>query len=467
MKYIQKISVSVIVPVYNVEKYLRDCLESLLYQTESFDEIVLVNDGSTDDSRKICEEYCKQNCNMILIDQGNQGLSSARNAGLKYAKGDYIVFVDSDDFIALDMNERIQKILLETGVDILYYNANVIDELQGDYTEQLVRSEFLNNYIMQGIEYLEKCFPDDYRCSACLAAYKKDFLDKFNIFFPYGLYYEDNIFFIKSVLKARKVLCISDCLYFRRIRNDSIMTGAMNEKKSLDHIAINILIWKELINYPYKNLHLQFYRRYISIRMISSFHFLDKFMHNKAVNQKMYMMMKTFVQMWIPFYESGILNWDDAYAMRLVYNFLLDTAKDGYVDNCLECKQLNGVVYRTVEQILGELPLKNMHKRVGIYGIGKSTQALIKLYQRYIGEISCELFFIVTEKKIDTFMGRRVVIYREIPEGADVIVSSRIYQDEMLNVLLENNIERERIITIYDSNMKHMSDMVMFAEIDD
>lgn len=177
--------------------------------------------------------------------------------------------------------------------------------------------------------------------------------------------------------------------------------------------------------------------------------------------------MKTFVQMWIPFYESGILNWDDAYAMRLVYNFLLDTAKDGYVDNCLECKQLNGVVYRTVEQILGELPLKNMHKRVGIYGIGKSTQALIKLYQRYIGEISCELFFIVTEKKIDTFMGRRVVIYREIPEGADVIVSSRIYQDEMLNVLLENNIERERIITIYDSNMKHMSDMVMFAEIDD
>ncbi len=467
MKSCQKVSVSVVVPVYNVEAYLRDCLNSLLSQTTPFFQIILVNDGSTDHSREVCEEYCKKNYNMVLVNQDNQGLSSARNSGLRYVKGDYVVFVDSDDYITEDMNESIQEFLMKTKVDVLYYNADVVDELHGKYTEQLIRSEFLNGYIMQGIEYFEKCFPDDYRCSACLAAYKKDFLDKNNILFPDGLYYEDNIFFVKTVLNAGSVLCVPNCFYIRRLRNDSIMTGKVTGKKCLDHIAINILIWRELIDYPNKDLYLQFYKKYISTRIMSTFSFLDGFSRNKEINKEMYRMMKIFVSMWMPLYDEGSVNWNDACALQLVYNFLSDAALDSTEDSQMECTHLGNVIHRILVQNLSILPLKNRNKRVGIYGIGKHTKVLLELYQRYIGEINCELFFIVSEKKQDTFMGREVVTCNEIPIGSDLVISSRIYQNEMFNTLLESGIEKEKIITLYVPPLDCTCDVITFAEVEE
>lgn len=466
MKSSHKVFISVIVPVYNVELYLRDCLNSLVSQTTPFFEIILVNDGSTDDSRNICEEYCSQNDNIVLIDQDNQGLSSARNTGLKYTNGDYIVFVDSDDYVTNDMNESVQKFLMNTKVDILYYNADIVDELHGEYTECLIRSDFLNGHVMKGIKYLEECFPDDYRCSACLAAYKKDFLDKNNIFFPVGLYYEDNIFFMKTVLRAESVLCVPDRFYIRRLRNDSIMTGKVTQKKCLDHIAINMLIWRELIDYPNKDEHLQFYRKYITTRMMTSFHFLDEYSQNKEVYQEMRRMMRTFVSMWAQLYEEGLLNWNDACALQLVYNFLCDSTQDNDKDNPRECTQLRNIINKILKQNLSILPLKNMCKRVGIYGIGKHTKVLLELYRRYIGEINCELFFIVSEKNKDYFMGRKVVTCNEIPIDTDIVISSRIYQNEMLRTLLDSGIEEERIITLYNLPLNRTCDMITFADVE-
>lgn len=467
MKNSQKVTISVIIPVYNVELYLRDCLNSLVSQSSSFFEIILVNDGSTDHSRKICEEYCSQYSNMVLIDQDNQGLSSARNTGLKYANGDYIAFVDSDDYITDDMNESLQELLLKMKVDILYYNADVLDELHGEYTEYLIRSKFLNGYIMKGIEYLEKCYPDDYRCSACLAAYKKDFLDKNNIFFPYGLFYEDNIFFIKTVLRAESVLCVPNCFYIRRLRNDSIMTGKVTSKKCLDHIAINMLIWTELIDYSDKDKHLQFYRKYISTRMMSTFHFLDEYAQDKEVNQEMRRMMSTFVSMWMPLYGEGQVNWNDACALQMVYNFLYDSTQNRDRGSQIECIQLRNSINRILAQNLSSLSLRNACKRVGIYGIGKHTKALLELYQQYIGEIKCKLFFIVSEKNQDIFMGRKVVTCNEIPVDTEIIISSRIYQNEMFRTLLESGIEEERIITLYDPPLNRTYDVIMFAEVEE
>lgn len=467
MKDDQKVSISVVVPVYNVESYLGECLNSLAAQTIGFFEIILVNDGSTDQSGRICEEYCSQFSNMMLINQNNQGLSSARNSGLRYANGDYIIFVDSDDYVTNNMNESIQEILLKEKVDILYYNADVVDELHGEYTECLIRSEYLNGYVMSGIQYLEKCFPNDYRCSACLAAYKKAFLDKNGILFPSGLYYEDNIFFIKTVLRAKSIFCVPDCFYIRRLRNDSIMTGKLNIKKCFDHIAINVLIWRELMGYPYKDEHLQFYRKYISTRMMSTFHFLDEFTQNTEVNQKMHGMMETFVSMWMPLYGEGLVNWNDACALQLVYNFLYDSIRDNDKDDQTQCVQLRNVINRVLEQNLCILPLKNMRKQVGIYGIGKHTKVLLELYQRYIGEINCELFFIVSERKQAFFEGRTVITYNEVPLDTDIIISSRIYQNEMMETLLENGIKKERIVTLYELPLNRTCDVITFAEIEE
>ena len=102
---------SIIIPIYNVEEYLPACLDSVIYQSFKEIEIILINDGSTDKSTEIAREYAKKDSRILLIEQENQGLSIARNIGLKRASGDYIIFVDSDDFISINMCEKVYEIL--------------------------------------------------------------------------------------------------------------------------------------------------------------------------------------------------------------------------------------------------------------------------------------------------------------------------------------------------------------------
>ena len=110
--------ISVIVPVYNVEKYLEECLDSIKNQTYSAIEVILVNDGSTDSSKEICEKYCKQDSRFLLTNQENQGLSAARNKGVEISTGEYIVFVDSDDIIKTNYLEKLMQYMAED-VDIV------------------------------------------------------------------------------------------------------------------------------------------------------------------------------------------------------------------------------------------------------------------------------------------------------------------------------------------------------------
>jgi len=110
--------ISVIVPVYNVEKYLEECLDSIQNQTYSDIEVILVNDGSTDKSKEICGKYCKQDNRFQLLNQENQGLSAARNKGVEISTGEYIVFVDSDDIIKTNYLEKLMQYMAED-VDIV------------------------------------------------------------------------------------------------------------------------------------------------------------------------------------------------------------------------------------------------------------------------------------------------------------------------------------------------------------
>ncbi len=465
MDYDHKIFISVIVPIYNVETYIRDCLNSLASQTQPFKEIILVNDGSEDGSVKICEEYCRHYKNMILINQENQGLSAARNTGLKYAKGNYIVFIDSDDYVTEDMHESIHEVLLKNDLDILYYNADVLDELNSGYAEKLVRSEFLNNRIMTGIQFLEESFPDDYRTSSCLAVYNKKMLMEHHILFPYGLYYEDNIFFIQTVLNAKRILCVPNCFYIRRLRQGSIMTGSLNVNKCLSHIAVNMLIWQELDNYEFKNMYKNFYRKYISVRMIETLCFLKQFLGNEDVKKEMLVMLRAYMKKWASLYNQGDLSWEDIYSLRMITNSLYDL-QDHNCEEWSKGMHLDHIADIMMRRRLSQLPLNDAAKEVGIYGIGKHTQSMLELYQRYVGAIKCKLFFVVTEKKQDSFLDRRVTSCSEIPENAIIIISSQIYQNEMVNLLLEKGIKEERIIILYDADSNYRCDMVLIAEAD-
>lgn len=148
--------ISVIVPVYNVEKYLRQCLDSIINQTYPHLEIILVNDGSTDSSGDICDEYAALDPRVKVFHKPNGGLSSARNYGLQYVTGDYIAYVDSDDWIDLDLYKRcIDKFKSDTRIDAVFYDVNEVFldkevySLIGDVKEFAYSDVTPNRYILE------------------------------------------------------------------------------------------------------------------------------------------------------------------------------------------------------------------------------------------------------------------------------------------------------------------------------
>ena len=217
---------SIIVPIYNVELYLEQCLESLRTQDYSDYEVICVNDGSTDSSREILTAWETRMPQMRVIDRSNGGLSAARNTGLQAATGDYVVFVDSDDWVEASMLSTLAKVT--DGNDMVCFacrrtDNNAHDTLQ---PEQSGGWEYYNRHALEHREVAFVCVWQ--RC------YRRGFLIENNLCFREGILHEDNEFTPRACLKAKKVTVIPDVLYNYRVRPGSIMTTrGMKSKESL------------------------------------------------------------------------------------------------------------------------------------------------------------------------------------------------------------------------------------------
>ena len=191
---------SIVVPVYNVEKYLKRCVESLIKQTLEDIEIILVDDGSTDNSGKICDQLRINDTRIKVIHKGNGGLSSARNAGLNIVTGDYVGFVDSDDDIELDMYEKLYKIVKKTSVDFVMTDylritkdgksyLKTTDMRSGYYSKTDIMQEIFPNLIMR------ECVDYGPILSVCNCLYRVSFLKENKISFDEQVRWsEDNLF---------------------------------------------------------------------------------------------------------------------------------------------------------------------------------------------------------------------------------------------------------------------------------
>lgn len=241
--------ISVIVPVYNVEKYLAKCLDSIINQTFSDIEIICVNDGSTDKSAKILKEYQKKDKRIKIIKKKNGGLSSARNAGLKEAKGKYISFIDSDDWIDKTMLEKLYRNVDKYDSDIILCAVHLFDEeLQeiDDNNEYYNLECFNNSFDNRNFSFEEtKTFIMDVSVMAWNKLYKKEFLDRSNASFPEGLIFEDGPFFFSIFFKTDKVSLVRQALYFYRInRKGSIVKKG--GKKLIDIIDVVELMYNSI-----------------------------------------------------------------------------------------------------------------------------------------------------------------------------------------------------------------------------
>ena len=217
---------SVVIPVYNVEDYLDDCLSSLQSQDYTDFEVICVNDGSTDRSREILSKWESRFPQMKVIDRENGGLSAARNTGLEAATGDYVLFVDSDDWVESTMLKRVTEEVDDT--DILCFACRRSDNNTYDtlFHEQ---SDGWNYYNRHALEHHEVPFVCVWqRC------YRRGFLEENNLRFREGILHEDNEFTPRACLKSKRVKVIPDVLYNYRIRSGSIMTTrGLRSKESL------------------------------------------------------------------------------------------------------------------------------------------------------------------------------------------------------------------------------------------
>lgn len=226
------ITFSIIVPVYNVESYLHTCLQSLVNQTYPNFEIILINDGSTDNSRKICEEFKNKYTNIKLIDQENNGLSAARNTGLSYATGDYILLVDSDDYIELNTLEIIVEEMREKTYDILLFQHKV-EGVSDNYVHQLQLPKELS-----GQTCLSCCLDQtNMFIMVWKYVYSRKFLLTHSLIFHEGIIHEDEEWTIKALLLAKTVCFVDKPLYHYVRREGSIMT-TRNGKSDWSYIEV-------------------------------------------------------------------------------------------------------------------------------------------------------------------------------------------------------------------------------------
>lgn len=243
---------SIILPIYNVEKYLEDCVKSILTSKQAQEiEIILVDDGATDKCPDICDKLAKKNKNIIVFHKENGGLSDARNYGLLHSTGKFVWFVDSDDLINSNMLSDIISVLKEKDLDILLGDAEIINEegkiinnVGFEYKHKGLKDKYVYNSKKLIINQIKE--NDYYQTTVWLGIYKKDFLIKNALFFEKGLIHEDELWSPKVFINSKETMYINKTIYYYRIRDNSIMREKKNNEK---HIKAFIYIFSTLSEY--------------------------------------------------------------------------------------------------------------------------------------------------------------------------------------------------------------------------
>lgn len=217
--------VSIIIPVYNVEKYLKECIDSVIAQTYKELEIIVIDDGSTDASSQICDTYETIDSRIKVIHQCNGGLSVARNVGMSLATGDYIYFLDSDDYIDRTAVEKLCDLMEYNGADVVIFNAICFceDHIAVKKDSYIRKGNYSSNNSMELA--LQEFMLDEYKPCVPLAFFNREFLKAHGMKFLEGIAGEDELFMYFIYMTACKMIYCESTFYHRRVRAGSIMTS--------------------------------------------------------------------------------------------------------------------------------------------------------------------------------------------------------------------------------------------------
>ena len=228
--------VSVIIPVYNAGKYLRACLDSVINQTHKNIQIVAVNDGSTDNSGEILDEYAENYKNIKVFHTENRGVCAARNMGLDNADGEWIAFLDADDYLALNAIE----ILYSDGIK---YNADILSGLLKEGVEESVFCETAETCVWTGLEGIEKALEDDrFTYSSCAKLYKREFIK--DVRFVEGRKIHEDSYFVFCALLKKPMFVVKDAYIYNARTNENSASHAAFSEKFFDILYFAEEKWK-------------------------------------------------------------------------------------------------------------------------------------------------------------------------------------------------------------------------------
>jgi len=297
-----KPKVSVIVPVYNIEAYIGECLNSIVTQTFKNIEIILIDDGSTDLSSKIIKDFAQKDNRIIIHSQSNQGVSAARNAGISLASGEYILFVDGDDLIVENAIEMIYKYAIATKVEIVIGNALFCYE-DGRQVAVFPRTQELNMYKASGDICIMKLMEiNAYPPLVYLFFIKRKFILRNKLYFKQNIIHEDELWCIQALFYAKHVFLIDFYYYMYRQREGSIM----NSNNNLFRIKSLLIVVSELNTFAReiqkKNVAKESIG-YIYFRIFVIYHVISKL---KIEKQKKYILskMKFFSELLIEIFPT-------------------------------------------------------------------------------------------------------------------------------------------------------------------
>lgn len=237
------IQISIIVPVYNVVDYIERCLNSLISQTFKDFEIIIVDDGSTDGSEKICDKYEKNYDNITVIHQKNAGLSVARNVGIKKSIAPYLLFVDSDDTIDLNTCQKLYDAAMTMDTDIVRANSVVV---QGEKCIPEKKKSVTEGKIYRGVDFLvENVKNHTMPMCAPFGLYRKKLIEENNLFFKEGILHEDELWTPQVYLHASKVAWIDYNFYYHYVRENSITHSKNKSRNAKDLINTCYLLYKK------------------------------------------------------------------------------------------------------------------------------------------------------------------------------------------------------------------------------
>ncbi|WP_407376033.1 glycosyltransferase family 2 protein [Methanobrevibacter sp.] len=245
-----KPKISVIIPVYNTEKYLKECLDSVCNQTFDDIEIICVNDGSMDNSLNILKSYWRHDSRFTIVSQENKGLSSARNTGLNQARGEYVYFIDSDDYIENTALAELYELSESKELDMnIFKIISFRDDSKEKFTLPYFEMEFLKDIVGEDVFSFKDLGIRMYDLAVTVygVLFKRDLIS--DLRFPEGLIFGDNVFFTEAVFKAKRIYFYDKHLYNRRIRNGSITNSGSNFSDTIEITNMIIDLAKKYNNF--------------------------------------------------------------------------------------------------------------------------------------------------------------------------------------------------------------------------